>query len=135
MEQITVKSIVFYTYYEGDNDRYMDVGLSTNRLDERFRLRIKPGNLLDLSIVDYEHVEREVTPTDAECSVLLLVMCCCADYLLGRGKESLSTFQLAKIGELSGRFDWEGAGYGPEGEPGERAAELADHIAHFWSIG
>jgi hypothetical protein len=136
MKKLLVKSIIFYVKDDDSFADYLDVQLSTNGLDEAFRLRMnKPITIVDHG--DRERGEMKLTRklTDAEQRLILLVLTCCADYLEGREPESLDTLTLAYIEELSTRFDWTGAGYGPEGEKGERYVTLADHIAHFWSIG
>ena len=135
MEQILVKSIMFYRNDDGSRVDYLDVKLSTNSPDEYFRIRLNSP----ITIVDTGDREKGETVckslTDGEQRVLLLVMSCCLDWLEGFEEESLDYKTLALIDNLAEIFDWEGAGYGPETEPGQRANELAIHIAEFLCIG
>lgn len=131
-----VKSILFYKNEDGTYANYLDVALSTNGLDESFRVRMYSP----ITVVDNGCREKGERPlgrnlTDAEQRLLLLVLTCCADYLEGRGPEELDYPTCMYIDRLVAFFDWEGAGYGPETEPGQRAMELTDRIAHFECIG
>lgn len=137
MEQTLVKSILFYANEDGTPADYMDVKLSTNALDEAFRLR-RCADSVAVYVVDLGDREKGETPAEpdeSDFAVLSLVAACCADYMNGGAPESLDYWTLALIGTLSDMFDWEGAGYGPETEPGQRANELAIHIGGFYCIG
>ena len=135
-QKILVKSILFYKNEDGTFANYLDVALSTNGLDEAFRLRMnQPMTVVDLG--DREKGERPLgrNLTDAEQRLILLVLTCCTDYMEGRGPEELDYLTCMYIDRLADLFDWEGAGYGPETEPGQRAMEMTDRIAHFECIG
>lgn len=128
-----VNAIIFYENEPG-SDVYLDVILSTNKPDEAFRLR---GSGI-LSVVDLgarEHGEKPARPDADEAALLGLISAVCTRYLSGAGPEPMDTATAPEIPVLSARFNWEGAGYGPEAYPGERAHVLADHIGHFWCIG
>ena len=128
-----VNAILFYENAPGD-DLYLDVVLSCNKPDHAFRVR--PSGAV--SVVDLgarEKGEKPARPVADAAALLWLVSACCADYLSGAGPESMDTATAAKIPALSARFNWEGAGYGPETAPGERVFTLMDHITHFWCIG
>jgi hypothetical protein len=136
MKTPLVKSIMFYKNEDGTFANYLDVALTTNGLDEAFRLRMnEPMTVVDHG--DRERGEMKLTRklTDAEELLILLVLTCCTDYMEGRGPEELDYLTCMYIGRLVNHFDWEGAGYGPETEKGERLMELTDRIAHFECIG
>ena len=137
-EKTKVEAIQFALNEDGTYTDYVDVKLSSNGLDEYYRLRANYPTITIVDHGDWNKPERKAQKSDLTQDawwLLLLVRLCCMDYLKGLGPESLDMFTCERIAELSERFDWEGAGYGPETNEGERVFELTDRIAHFWCIG
>lgn len=128
MKKILVSSIRFTTDGRNmmdmkDGSRALVVGLNNGK-----NVTID----LDGAIVRYCANERPWTLTATELEVSRLVYLACWNYLNGDEPESLDYGAVVDIENLAeNRIDWEGAGYGPEVEEGERAFHLADLIAHY----
>lgn len=78
------------------------------------------------------HLSEGSKLTEAEQDVCRLVYDACRGWLHFWEPETMDGLALSAAGELAEeRIDWEAAGYGDEGEEGEKDFCLKDKIAHF----